>query len=101
MDLSVFLFTPQSKGVLKQASHEQPTSFFCVSKSSYEFHSPINWPLWAFTLILGEWDIVGIVEQILVDLSERKLTLLIVAWTNESRERRRGVGAERERGSAA
>lgn len=44
---------------------------------------------------------MGIVEQILVDLSERKLTLLIVAWTNESRERRRGVGAERERGSAA
>lgn len=76
---------------LRQPVH--PALLF-LAKSSYEFHSPINWPLWVFTLIPGEWDIVGGIagpDQIFNDLCVCEFTLLIAAWTNESGYRHMGV----------
>lgn len=68
--------------------------FFFLAKSSYEFHSPINWPLWVFTLIPGEWDIVGYCgfwPDLWWFVCECEFALLITAWTNESRYRHMGV----------
>lgn len=55
---SVYPHGPQ--GVYKRQLHRYSQLFFFFwAKSSYEFHLPINWPRWVFTLIPGEWDIVG------------------------------------------